>query len=60
MIVGLSVLLSLLCHGSRLIGDLYQHSHHHHLQCRDRAQVARSDRVAAVLENQGRLGSGNV
>lgn len=39
---------------SRLTGDLYQHSHHHRLQCRDQAEVARSsletDRVAAMVD----------
>lgn len=53
MVVVLSV-LSLLCHGPRLKGDLYQHSHHHRLQCRDQAEVARSslktDRVAAMVD----------
>lgn len=53
MVVFLSV-LSLLCHGPRLKGDLNQHSHHHRLQCRDQAEVARSslktDRVAAVVD----------
>lgn len=47
-------LLSLLCHGSRLKDDLYQHSHHHRLQCRDQAEVVRSslktDRVAEVVD----------
>lgn len=43
--------LSLLCYGSRLKEDLYQHSHHHRLQCRDQAEAVRpslkTDRVAA-------------